>query len=67
MATDKAQDPWHREAETLSFGDCLDREAKTLRLRGKLKMNLSERSFSELPINPRVPAHPHSTSDEQRG
>lgn len=65
MATDKAQDPWHGEAETL--GDCLDREAKTLRLRGKLKMNLSERSFSELPINPRVPAHPNGTSDEQRG
>lgn len=65
MATDKAQDPWHGEAETLSFGDCLDREAETLRLRGKLKMKLSERSFSEPPINPRVPAHPNGTSAEQ--
>lgn len=54
MATDKKhKTPWHKEAETVSFGDCSDREAKMLRLRGKLKMNLSETIFSELPINPR--------------
>lgn len=67
MATDKAQDPWHGEAETLSLGDCLDREAETLRLSGTLKMNLSERSFSELPINPHVPAHPASSEAEHPG
>lgn len=67
MVTDKAQAPWHGEAETLRFGDCLDREAETLRLGGKLKMSLSERSFSELPTEPRVPAHPNGSPGEQRG